>query len=76
MTGNGSNRRLNGLWLAFSPDTPERQAMARFTEKYGYPLCEIHRSGGLLLVGPIDRTTRTDLPNPGRFPHSGGRSAR
>ena len=58
MTDSGNGKRLEGLWLAFSPDTPEEQAAARFTEKHGYPPQEVHRSKGLLLVGPIGESER------------------
>ncbi len=69
----GNGERLTGFWLAFTPDTPEEAAVARFAEKHGYPPREVHRSGGLLLVGPV---IREGLPNRGRSSRFGEQPGR
>lgn len=61
MTGNGDGKRLGGLWLAFSPDTPEERAVARFLEKHGRPPARVIRSKMLLLVGPVESNGKTAI---------------
>jgi hypothetical protein len=51
-------KALPGKWLAFTLDTSEEAAKARFLEKYGYEAAQVCRVPALLLVGPIRDVSR------------------
>ena len=46
--------RQDGGYLAFTVNTTEETARARFLARYGVAPLEVKRTGGALLAGPIE----------------------
>jgi hypothetical protein len=54
-----SHAALQGLWLAFTPETPAPAICAAFRRKYGADPATIRPGlGGLILAGPVTASGR------------------